>query len=281
MNIVDTKDLVKIYNHGTFKKNKTVAINRVDLQIEQGAIFGLIGPNGSGKTTFINLVTGFISPTFGSIKVFDSKPSNIEIKNNIGYLPEKFEFQPHMTGRKILEFYACFYDISPAYLKKRIEYLIEITGLTKFADVETKAYSKGTTQKLGVAQALINKPKLLILDEPYNGLDPETNRNLKKLLKKLAEDGTTIIISSHLLSNIENVCSHIGIIANGSIIYNGSPNELTKDTEETLLSFKGLSLHDKERLLKICKTEFADSPVSVSSSKISLEEKFLELIATS
>ena len=277
MNIIETKDLVKIYSHGTFKNKKKLAINRVNLEIEQGSVFGLIGPNGSGKTTFINLITGFIRPTSGSIKVFNTEPGDIKCKKDIGYLPEKFEFQ-NMTGRKILEFYGCFYDISPIDLRNRVESLIEITGLIEFADIETKAYSKGTLQKLGVAQALINDPKLLILDEPYNGLDPETNRNFRRLFRKLSEQGTTIIISSHLLSNIESVCSRIGIIDNGSIIYNGTPDDLTANTQETLFSFENLAEEDKQRLIGICDKEFANYSLSISSSKKSLEEKFLELI---
>ncbi|MDA3800193.1 MAG: ABC transporter ATP-binding protein [Kiritimatiellae bacterium] len=277
MKIVETKDLVKVYNNGMFKNKKKVALNKVDLEIEQGAIFGLIGPNGSGKTTFINLITGFIRPTSGSIKVFNNEPGDIKCKKDIGYLPEKFEFQ-NMTGRQILDFYGCFYNISAAELKSRIEYLIDITGLTGFADMETKAYSKGTLQKLGVAQALINEPKLLILDEPYNGLDPETNQNFRKLFRKLSEQGTTIIISSHLLSNIESVCSHIGIIANGSIIYSGTPDDLTEDTHKTLFSFENLAEDDREHLISICDKEFPESSLTVSSSKKSLEAKFLELI---
>lgn len=277
MNIVETKDLVKIYSHGTFKNKKKLAVNKVNVEIEQGSVFGLIGPNGSGKTTFINLITGFIRPTSGSIKVFNSEPGNIACKKDIGYLPEKFEFQ-NMTGRELLEFYGCFYDISPVELNRRIDYLIDITGLRAFANIETKTYSKGTLQKLGVAQALINEPKLLILDEPYNGLDPETNRNFRRLFRKLSEQGTTIIISSHLLSNIERVCSHIGIIDNGSIIYNGTPDDLTENTHETLFSLENLAEEDKKRLIGICDNEFSNYSLTVSTSKKTLEEKFLELI---
>jgi ABC-2 type transport system ATP-binding protein len=278
MNIVETENLVKIYEHGLFKKKRTTAVNKINLKIEQGNLFGLIGPNGSGKTTFINLITGFLSATSGTIKIFGYEPSSIEIKKNIGYLPEKFEFEPHMTGRELLDFYGSFYDISNSDLKKRIDYLIDITSLIEFADMQTKTYSKGTIQKLGVAQALLNKPKLLILDEPYNGLDPETNRNLKRLLKKLAKEGTTIIISSHLLSNIENACSHIGIISRGKIIYNGSPEELTSDENETVVSFKNLTQDDKVLLTSMCEQKFNKYEVSISSSKKSLEEKFLELV---
>jgi len=278
MNVVETENLVKIYRYGLFNKKQITALRKVNLHIEQGSVFGLIGPNGSGKTTFINLITGFLSATSGTITVFGSEPSSIEIKKDIGYLPEKFEFEGHMTGRKILDFYGCFYDISPVDLKNRIEYLIQTTGLNEFADIETRTYSKGTIQKLGVAQSLLNKPKLLILDEPYNGLDPETNRNLKRLLKKLAQDGTTIIISSHLLSNIEDVCSHIGIISKGEIIYNGSPEELTSDESGTIVSFKNLTAEDKLLLTNMCKNNFNEYDVSISSSKKSLEEKFLELI---
>jgi ABC-2 type transport system ATP-binding protein len=135
MNVVETENLVKIYRHGLFNKKQTTAVNKVNLQIEQGSLFGLIGPNGSGKTTFINLITGFISATSGTIKVFGSEPSSIEIKKDIGYLPEKFEFEAHMTGRELLDFYGSFYNISSVDLKKRIEYLINVTGLIDFADM--------------------------------------------------------------------------------------------------------------------------------------------------
>ncbi len=278
MNIVETENLVKIYRHGLFNNKQTTAVNNVNLNVGQGSLFGLIGPNGSGKTTFINLITGFLTATSGKVKVFGSDPSTIEIKKNIGYLPEKFEFEPHMTGRELLDFYGAFYDISNSDLKKRIDYLVEVTGLIEFADMQTKTYSKGTIQKLGVAQALLNQPKLLILDEPYNGLDPETNRNLKRLLKKLAQDGTTIIISSHLLANIENVCSHIGIISKGKIIYSGSPEKLTADENGTVVTFKNLKPEDKDLLTAMCENNFNQCEFSISSSKKSLEEKFLELI---
>jgi ABC-type multidrug transport system ATPase subunit len=219
--LIETQNL----NFG-FKRNNLI-IKGINLQVEQGTIYGFLGPNGAGKTTTIRLLMGLLTPQHGDIKIFGKNLTNnsIEIFSQIGVLIENPSLYQHLTGFDNLEITRKIKKVP----KARVDEVLQVVKLTKASKMKVKSYSMGMKQRLGVAIALISKPKLLILDEPANGLDPKGMIDMRELLFNLKQDfGTTILVSSHLLSEIEKIATHLGIIHNGSLKYQGTIQELEK-----------------------------------------------------
>jgi ABC-type multidrug transport system ATPase subunit len=219
--LIETQNL----NFG-FKRNDLI-IKDINLQVEQGTIYGFLGPNGAGKTTTIRLLMGLLTPQHGDIKIFGKNLTNnpIEIFSEIGVLIENPSLYQHLTGFDNLEITRKIKKVP----KSRVDEVLQVVKLTKASKMKVKSYSMGMKQRLGVAIALISKPKLLILDEPANGLDPKGMIDMRELLFNLKQDfGTTILVSSHLLSEIEKIATHLGIIHNGSLKYQGTIQELEK-----------------------------------------------------
>ncbi|HVG42439.1 MAG TPA: ATP-binding cassette domain-containing protein [Chitinophagaceae bacterium] len=209
-----------------FKKNNLI-IKDINLQVEQGTIYGFLGPNGAGKTTTIRLLMGLLTPQHGEIKICGKSltHNSIEIFSDIGTLIESPSLYQHLTGFDNLEITRKIKNVP----KARVDEVLQVVKLSKAAKAKVKSYSMGMKQRLGVAIALLSKPKLLILDEPTNGLDPKGMIDMRELLFNLSRDfGTTILVSSHLLSEIEKIATHLGIIHNGSLKYQGTMQELEK-----------------------------------------------------
>jgi ABC-2 type transport system ATP-binding protein len=214
----------------TKKYNGVNAVNELNLEVKDGDIFGFLGPNGAGKSTTILMLTGMIEPTSGKCFINDIEVSKdpIGVKNIIGYLPEDVGFYSHMTAQENLDYFARFYDIDRAARKKRIDEVLELVNL---GGVIKKAgqFSRGMNQRLGMAQALINDPQILFLDEPTANLDPESVFQYRNLVKRLSKEGKTIFIVSHILPEVSNVCKTIGIIKKGQLISKGTIDELKKE----------------------------------------------------
>ena len=214
----------------TKKYNGVNAVNELNLEVKDGDIFGFLGPNGAGKSTTILMLTGMIGPTSGKCFINDIEVSKdpIGVKNIIGYLPEDVGFYSHMTAQENLDYFARFYDIDRAARKKRIDEVLELVNL---GGVIKKAgqFSRGMNQRLGMAQALINDPQILFLDEPTANLDPESVFQYRNLVKRLSKEGKTIFIVSHILPEVSNVCKTIGIIKKGQLISKGTIDELKKE----------------------------------------------------
>lgn len=207
-------------------RNRVQAVRGIDLDVRKGEVFGLLGPNGSGKSTTIKMILGLLHPTSGHIAVFGHHPRDVAIKKNIGYLPEETYLYRFLNARETLEYYGRLFHQNRAQRKQRIDMLLEMVGLDKVARRPIGEYSKGMQRRIGLAQALINDPQLLILDEPTTGLDPIGTRQIKDLIVELAQRGKTILLCSHLLADVEDVCDRVSIMYGGKVRRQGTVDDL-------------------------------------------------------
>ena len=214
--IVETKNLTKTYRD-FWGRQKVRALKALDLEIRRGEIFGLLGPNGSGKTTTIKLLLGLLFPTSGEVNILGRPASDVAKNERIGYLPEESYLYRFLNAEETLDFYGRLFKIPSAIRRQKVAQLIQMVGLDTANKRQLREYSKGMTRRLGLAQALINDPDLIVLDEPTSGLDPIGTRNMKKLILQLKEQGKTIIMSSHLLGDVQDVCDRVGILYQGEL----------------------------------------------------------------
>ena len=222
---LQTEHLAKTYVLGFFRK-KIQAVRDVSIEVKQGQIFGLLGPNGAGKTTTLKVCMGLVRPTRGSVRVLGHKVGNIKAKQRLGYLPETPYFYDYLTGRELLVFMAKLFDLGRRQAHKRADELLEQVGLTPSADLALRRYSKGMLQRVGLAQALINDPELVILDEPLTGLDPLGRKDLRKIIVQLRAAGKTVVLSSHILSDVEMLADQVAIVVKGRMVSSGPLHEL-------------------------------------------------------
>ena len=226
--VVETRSLTKVYRD-FWGRRKKVALNALDLKITKGEIFGLLGPNGSGKTTTIKLLLGLLFPTSGDAFVFGQPAAKVEKNEKIGYLPEESYLYKFLNDEETLDFYGRLFDIPSDVRKKRAAELIEMVGLSADKKRILKEYSKGMRQRIGLAQALINDPELVILDEPTSGLDPLGTRWMKDLILDLRKKGKTVLMCSHRLDDVQDVCDRIAILYNGDLQTLGKVSSLLED----------------------------------------------------
>jgi ABC-2 type transport system ATP-binding protein len=225
---IDVKDLHKTYRDGLFGRHRVEALRGVTFQVGNGEIFGLLGPNGAGKTTLIKVLLGIVRRSRGSASLLGRPPGDREGRRRVGYLPENHRIPRHHTGDTALEYYGCLSGLSVAEVKRRRGRLLELVGLADWGRVPVKKYSKGMQQRLGLAQALLHDPEVLVLDEPTDGVDPVGRSEMRALLQQLKTEGKTIFINSHLLQEIELVCERIVILAQGQVLREGRVAEITR-----------------------------------------------------
>lgn len=226
---IETKDLKKTYKTLT---GKTVnALQGVSLRVEYGTIFGLIGQNGAGKTSLVKILLGLSHASIGSAEVMGGSPASTAVRRRLGYLPEQMRIPDYMKAKAFLRYMGRLNQVPSAELKQRIPELLELVGLAGEKKA-VKAYSKGMQQRLGLAQALLNDPRVLFLDEPTDGLDPKGRKDVRDLLVKLRERGKTIFLNSHLLSEVELVCDRIMILDKGTVARQATPDDFTRGTGE-------------------------------------------------
>ncbi len=226
--VVETRSLTKVYRDFWGRKKKT-ALNALDLKIYKGEIFGLLGPNGSGKTTTIKLLLGLLFPTAGDAFVFGEPAAKVEKNERIGYLPEESYLYRFLNAEETLDFYGRLFDIDPDVRRRRAAELIDMVGLSADKKRILREYSKGMRQRIGLAQALINDPDLVILDEPTSGLDPLGTRWMKDLILDLRKKGKTVLMCSHRLDDVQDVCDRIAILYNGDLQTLGKVSTLLED----------------------------------------------------
>ena len=232
--IVEAVGLTKIFTD-FWKRAKARAVDGVDFEIHRHEIFGLLGPNGSGKSTTIKMILGLLHKSSGRLSVFNREPSDVAIKGRIGYLPEESYLYRYLNARETLDYYGRIFGLDRRTRNRRIDELLDMVGLAQVKRRAVGEYSKGMSRRLGLAQALINDPELLILDEPTSGLDPIGTRQVKDLLLEIGRRGTTILLSSHLLSDVEDVCDRMVILYGGKIRREGRTEDLLADSSHTVI----------------------------------------------
>jgi ABC-2 type transport system ATP-binding protein len=235
--VIETHNLHKIYPSLRVRLNLAPAVpalNGVSLHVERGQIFGLIGANGAGKTSLVKILLGISRPTSGSARLLGGRPGDGAIRRRVGYLPESMRVQDHLRAESFLRLMGRLNSVPSSILKRRIPELLEQVGLAGVGK-PVKEFSKGMNQRLGLAQALINDPELLFLDEPTDGLDPVGRKEVRDLLTRLRSQGKTVFLNSHLLSEIEMVCDQIMILHRGEVARTGTPEEFTRGAGEVLI----------------------------------------------
>ncbi|MEZ6058252.1 MAG: ABC transporter ATP-binding protein [Planctomycetaceae bacterium] len=278
-NVVEIRNLSKDYRD--FWGRKTVqALNSLTLDVKKGEVFGLLGPNGSGKTTTLKLLLGLLFPSSGQVRVLGQPAHDVEKNERIGYLPEESYLYRFLNADETLDFYGRLFKMSAAERRERRDQLIEMVGLKQARRRQLKQYSKGMTRRIGLAQALINNPDLVLLDEPTSGLDPLGSRDMKDLINKLKDQGKTVIMCSHLLADVQDVCDRIAILYLGELKVLGNVGDLLESSEESLLRTSQLSdeaIRDVEQAL----AKHGATMKNVSHPTSTLEELFLNTIAES
>src|SRR3989440_4145610 len=244
--IVETRRLTKTYRD-FWGRQKKRALNALDLQIHRGEIFGLLGPNGSGKTTTIKLLLGLLFPTEGDALVFGEPAAQVTKNERIGYLPEESYLYKFLNAEETLDFYGRLFNMPSRVRHERAQRLIDMVGLAQDKKRILKEYSKGMRQRIGLAQALINEPELVILDEPTSGLDPLGTRWMKDLIKSLRNQGTSVIMCSHRLDDVQDVCDRIAILYDGELQELGEVSRLLQDANRVQIQASGLNLSDQLR----------------------------------
>lgn len=231
-----------------FLRKTSKILDGISLQVERGEIFGYLGPNGAGKTTTIKCILGLIFPDSGEIEILGQPHLSLKAKAGLGYLPENPYFYDYLTAREFLRFYSRLNQRSGGETENRITALLQLVGLERSADLQLRKYSKGMLQRIGLAQAVLNDPELVLLDEPLGGLDPLGRKEIRDIIIRLKEEGKTVFLSSHILQDIEMVCDRVAMIAAGRIISQGHLHDLI--SQKVILTEITLSGIDKNKLQK-------------------------------
>lgn len=245
--VIQVTDLKKTYRRGILKRQKNEALAGVSLEVPKGAIFGLLGPNGAGKTTLIKVLLGLVRKTAGQATVLGLPAGSIEARRRIGYLPENHRIPQHLTGTTALEYFGGLSGLTSSEIKTRSPILLEQVGLKGRESERVSGYSKGMQQRLGLAQAMLHQPELIVLDEPTDGVDPVGRTEIREVLRRLADDGTTIFLNSHLLQEIELVCESVAILASGLVRKIARVSELTTAIHESPMVFRVACSHDEAK----------------------------------
>jgi ABC-2 type transport system ATP-binding protein len=279
--IVETRNLTKIYRDFWGRRKKT-ALNALNITIDRGEIFGLLGPNGSGKTTTIKLLLGLLFPTSGDAFVFGESSLSVRKNERIGYLPEESYLYRFLNAEETLDFYGRLFEIPPDVRRKRANELIEKVGLAADKRRILKEYSKGMRQRIGLAQALINDPEFVILDEPTSGLDPLGTRWMKDLIIDLKKQGKTVLMCSHRLEDVQDICDRIAILYDGELQEFGSVKKLLEDAQRVELRANGVSVSDAlKRDLEAVIQRYGGTIETFGHPTTTLEDLFLRIVQES
>jgi len=277
--VIETQNLTKVYRDFWGRK-KVRALKALDLEVQKGEVFGLLGPNGSGKTTTIKLLLGLLFPTSGQALVFGREATEVTKNERIGYLPEESYLYRFLNAEETLDFYGRLFNMPRAVRRQRTFDLIELVGLTWARKRQLKEYSKGMVRRIGLAQALINDPELILLDEPTTGLDPIGTREMKDLILRLRDEGKTVLMCSHLLADVQDVCDRIAILHQGELKELGRVDSLLKMHDVTEIRAVGLNKNAREEVRRV--VEKHDGKVlSMGNPTTTLEELFLKIIQQS
>jgi len=277
--VIETRSLSKVYRD-FWGRQKVRALKALDLEIHRGEIFGLLGPNGSGKTTTIKLILGLLFPTSGQALVFGRDATDVKKNERIGYLPEESYLYRFLNAEETLDFYGRLFNMAAPLRRQRTSDLIDMVGLGWAKRRQLREYSKGMTRRIGLAQALINDPELIVLDEPTTGLDPIGTREMKDLILRLRDEGKTILMCSHLLADVQDVCDRIGILYQGELQELGRVDSLLKVRDVTEVRASGLSEACQAEVREVIERHGGQLQ-SIGNPTTTLEDLFLHIIRES
>jgi len=277
--VVQTRSLSKVYRD-FWGRQKVRALKALDLEIHRGEVFGLLGPNGSGKTTTIKLLLGLLFPTTGEALVFGKNSTDVGKNERLGYLPEESYLYRFLNAEETLDFYARLFDMPSDTRRERVDALIKQVGLDKARKRQLQEYSKGMTRRIGLAQALINNPELILLDEPTSGLDPLGTREMKDMILRLKDEGKTVIMCSHLLADVQDVCDRIAILHQGELKELGRVDDLLTVADVTQIRAKGLS-NDCQQEIRDVIGRHQGEVLEMGNPTTTLEELFLSIVRDS
>jgi ABC-2 type transport system ATP-binding protein len=297
---IEVENLTKVYPFGFLNLKKRTSLDGLNMQVQTGEVFGFIGPNGAGKSTAIKLLMRLIFPTAGRARILGKPISDVEMHRDIGYLPEQPYFYDYLTATEVLDYFARFHDLTAKDRKERVERMLKKVGLETARKIQLRKYSKGMLQRVGLAQAILHDPKLVILDEPMSGLDPVGRREVRDIILELKRDGKTVMFSTHILGDAEMLCDRVGVIVGGKLRGVGAPGtlvdmktqgmeivfELTGTSNSPLVSKATrtgdcyrLQVGEEELYAAIEQLRGAGARIlSVSQVKATLEEFFMNLV---
>lgn len=236
---IDLSNVSKTY------KGKVHALRGISMRVRRGEVFGFLGPNGAGKSTLVKILLTIIRPTNATGQVLGARVGDKETLKRVGYLPEHHRFPDYLTGAQVVDFYGALAGVPRDVRRKRTAELLEVVGMRDWADAKVKGYSKGMRQRVGIAQALVNDPDLVVLDEPTDGVDPVGRRDIREIVARLREQGKTVFINSHLLSELEMVCDRVAILVKGTVASQGTIDELTRDKRYIEIEVATLGAEEK------------------------------------
>ena len=271
---VEVKNLVKDFK-GALGVKSVRAVKDVSLQIAPGEVYGLIGPNGSGKSTTMKAVLGLVAPTSGSTSIFGRNSLKVDSRNEVGFLPENPYFYKHLTAAETVRFYGKLCGMRGRKLKERIGELLELVGLQDARNRRLRGFSKGMLQRIGLAQAMVQDPQLLVLDEPTAGVDPTGSRQIRDLILELKNRGITVFLCSHLLEQVQQVCDRVGIIHQGVLVNEGRLDELISVENRTEIILENASENLLDQIRSLVDVTHQAEVVSEGNARTTLEDLFL------
>ena len=277
--VIETQNLTKVYKD-FWGRPRHKGLDDLSISIEPGEVFGLIGPNGSGKTTTFKLLLGLIFPSSGTARLLGQPPTDVAVKARLGFLPEESYLYRWLNADETLDFFGRLFNLDRATRRKRADELIERFGLGHARSRPIREYSKGMSRRVGFAQCLINDPEVVIMDEPTSGLDPISSRQIKDLILELKKRGKTVLLSSHLLADVQDVCDRICILHQGQTKVYGAVKDILVQRDSLTMTFKGLSADARRRIEEIARAEGA-GPVRVENTLETLEDVFLRTVQES
>ncbi|MFT4546338.1 MAG: ABC-2 type transport system ATP-binding protein [Verrucomicrobiales bacterium] len=276
---VSVRNLTKIFPL-PMRREKVVAVDNISFEVPTGSVYGLIGPNGSGKSTTMKVLLGLIQATAGETQIFGRDSKHVDSRRSVGFLPENPYFYKYLTGAETLKFYGKLCGLSRKQIKQRTGELLDLVDLEEAADRRLGGYSKGMLQRIGLAQALVQDPKLVLLDEPTAGVDPAGSRKIRDLIFALKERGISVILSSHLLEQVQEVCDQIGIIFKGKLVREGRLDDLISIDEQTEIILKDASPELVEKIEQMVAADSAAQLLSSGHPRTTLERLFLKETGT-
>lgn len=301
--VIEIENLSKDYPYGFLNLKKKTSLEGLTMQVDEGEVFGFLGPNGAGKTTTIKLLVGLIFPTAGTARILGKPISDIEMHRDIGYLPEQPYFYDYLTAAELLDYFARIHELSDSERRERVASMLKKVGLETAGKIQLRKYSKGMLQRVGMAQAILHDPKVVILDEPMSGLDAVGRREVRDIILELKRGGKTVLFSTHILSDAEMLCDRVGVIVGGKLRGIGAPDEIVgmkAHGMEILFEYSGDCAEAAALLGKAMQTgnryrmqveeqevyatldqlgKVGAKILSVSQVKASLEEYFMHLVA--